>query len=91
MTVDECIKLIKCNSIILTSIDGVDKYELGSIVNREYGTLDAKGNKIPKDVLRQKVFNIYVKDKCYIEYGENKPCTNIVGSECCMDLFEGIA
>lgn len=93
ITVAESIKLIKGNNIILTSLDGVNTYELGSITTPNYGKVDTKGNYIPRDVLSQKVLNIYVQEhsRVYIEYGREKPRNSIVGSAYCADLFEGVA
>lgn len=90
ITVKDIIKLVKGNDLVLTSINGVDTYELGNMTNPNYGVLDIMGRTIPQDIMKQQVFNIYAKDKLYVEYGKTRPVTNISGSDYCVDLFEGI-
>lgn len=90
ITVKDIISLVKGNSLVLTSISGVDTYELGNMTNPNYGVVDVMGRVIPQDIMKQQVLNIYAKDKLYIEYGRSRPATRIAGSEYCADLFEGI-
>lgn len=90
ITVKDIIKLVKGNDLVLTSINGVDTYELGNMTNPNYGVLDIMGRTIPQDIMKQQVFNIYAKDKLYVEYGKTRPVVNVAGSDCCVDLFEGI-
>lgn len=90
ITVKDIIKLVKGNDLVLTSINGVDTYELGNMTNPNYGMLDIMGRAIPQDIMKQQVFNIYAKDKLYVEYGKTRPAANAEGSDYCVDLFEGI-